>query len=39
VIKEMERQRHANISITPDVYSHVLPGMQEAVAENFGQIF
>ena len=28
-----ERLGHASIAITLDVYSHVLPGMQEAAAE------
>jgi integrase len=27
-----ERLGHANISITMDTYSHVMPGMQEAAA-------
>jgi integrase len=30
-----ERLGHANISITLDTYSHVLPGLQEAAAERF----
>ena len=30
-----ERLGHANISITLDVYSHVLPGLQEAAALRF----
>ena len=34
-----ERLGHANISITLDIYSHVLPGMQEAAAEKFDKIF
>lgn len=34
-----ERLGHANISITLDIYSHVLPGMQEAAAEKFDAIF
>jgi len=34
-----ERLGHANISITLDIYSHVLPGMQEAAAERFDRIF
>ena len=33
-----ERLGHANISITLDVYSHVLPGMQKAAAEAFDRI-
>ena len=28
-----ERLGHSNISITMDIYSHVMPGMQEAVAQ------
>ena len=34
-----ERLGHANISITLDIYSHVLPGMQEAAAEKFDRLF
>jgi len=34
-----ERLGHANISITLDIYSHVLPGMQEAAAEKFDKLF
>ena len=34
-----ERLGHANIGITLDIYSHVLPGMQEAAAEKFDGIF
>jgi hypothetical protein len=34
-----ERLGHANISITLDIYSHVLPGIQEAAAEKFDRIF
>jgi len=34
-----ERLGHANISITLDIYSHVLPGLQEAAAEKFDSIF
>jgi len=30
-----ERLGHANISITLDTYTHVLPGLQEAAAERF----
>ena len=30
---------HANISITLDIYSHVLPGLQEESAEKFDRIF
>jgi integrase len=34
-----ERLGHANIGITLDIYSHVLPGLQEAAAEKFDRIF
>jgi len=34
-----ERLGHANIGITLDIYSHVLPGMQEVAAEKFDRIF
>ena len=34
-----ERLGHANIGITLDLYSHVLPGLQEAAAEKFDRIF
>jgi len=34
-----ERLGHANIGITLDTYSHVLPGLQEAAAEKFDTIF
>jgi integrase len=34
-----ERLGHANIGITLDLYSHVLPGLQEAAAEKFDGIF
>ena len=34
-----ERLGHANISITLDIYSHVLPGLQEAAVEKFDKIF
>ena len=34
-----ERLGHANIGITLDIYSHVLPGMQEVAAEKFDKIF
>ena len=34
-----ERLGHANIGITLDIYSHVLPRMQEVAAEKFDQIF
>ena len=30
-----ERLGHANIGITMDTYSHVMPGLQEAAAERF----
>ena len=33
-----ERLGHANISITLDTYSHVLPGLQEAAAEKFEEV-
>jgi integrase len=32
-----ERLGHANISMTLDTYSHVLPGLQEAAALRFDQ--
>ena len=34
-----ERLGHANIGITLDLYSHVLPGLQEAAAERFDRVF
>jgi integrase len=34
-----ERLGHANIGITLDIYSHVLPGLQETAAEKFDRIF
>ena len=34
-----ERLGHANIGITLDTYSHVLPGLQEAADERFDRIF
>lgn len=34
-----ERLGHANIAITLDTYSHVLPGLQEAAAERFEKVF
>jgi len=33
-----ERLGHANINITLDTYSHVLPGLQEAAAERFDKM-
>ena len=33
-----ERLGHANIGITLDLYSHVLPGLQEAAAERFDKM-
>jgi len=33
-----ERLGHANIGITLDLYSHVLPGLQEAAAEHFDKM-
>jgi len=33
-----ERLGHANIGITLDTYSHVLPGLQEAAAERFDSV-
>jgi integrase len=34
-----ERLGHASVSVTLDIYSHVLPGLQEAAAEKFDRIF
>ena len=34
-----ERLGHASIGITLDIYSHVLPGLQEAAVEKFDMIF
>jgi len=34
-----ERLGHASISVTLDIYSHVLQGLQEAAAEKFDRIF
>ena len=31
-----KRLGHASISITLDIYSHVMPGMQEEAAEKIG---
>ena len=33
-----ERLVHANIAITLDTYSHVLPGLQEAAAQHFDRM-
>jgi len=33
-----ERLEHANIGITLDTYSHVLPGLQKAAAERFDEM-
>ena len=33
-----ERLGHANIGITLDTYSHVLPGLQERATECFDQV-
>ena len=33
-----ERLGHTNIGITMDIYSHVMPGMQEAAVERFDRI-
>jgi integrase len=33
-----ERLGHASISITLDIYSHVLPGLQERAAERFDEM-
>ncbi len=33
-----ERLGHASVAITLDIYSHVLPGLQEAAAEKFDRI-
>ena len=30
-----ERLGHSSIPLTLDTYSHVLPGLQDAVAQNF----
>jgi integrase len=34
-----ERLGHANIGITLDTYSHVVPGLQEVAAQRFDEIF
>ena len=31
----MERLRHSNIRVTLDIYSHVVGGLQESVAQKF----
>ena len=33
-----ERLGHSNIGITLDTYSHVLPGLQEAAANQFSEV-
>ncbi|KPV41987.1 site-specific integrase [Alicyclobacillus ferrooxydans] len=33
-----ERLGHSNINITLDTYSHVLPGLQQKAADDFGQL-
>lgn len=33
-----ERLGHASIKMTMDIYSHVMPGMQEKVADDFGAL-
>ena len=33
-----ERLGHANIGVTLDTYSHVLPGLQKAVARRFDEV-
>jgi len=34
-----ERLGHSSISVTLDVYSHVVPGMQEFAALQFDKVF
>lgn len=34
-----ERLSHTSISVTFDVYSHVIPSLQDEAAEQFGAIF
>ena len=34
-----ERLGHASIQITLDTYSHVAPGLQEAAATRFDEVF
>ena len=33
-----ERLGHASVAITLDIYSHVLPGLQEAAAKRFDEV-
>ncbi|MFC1990911.1 hypothetical protein ACFLU9_02015 [Chloroflexota bacterium] len=32
------RLGHSSVAFTPDIYSHVLPGIQEIAAERFDQL-
>ncbi len=34
-----ERLGHASIQVTLDTYSHVAPGLQQAAADRFDEIF
>jgi integrase len=34
-----ERLGHSSIEITLDIYSHVMPGLQEAAAKRFDDVF
>ena len=34
-----ERLGHSTISTTLDIYSHVTPGLQEAAARHFDEVF
>jgi integrase len=34
-----ERLGHSSIEMTLDIYSHVAPGLQEAAAKSFDQMF
>ena len=34
-----ERLSHSSIEMTLDIYSHVMPGLQEAVAKRFDEVF
>ena len=34
-----ERLGHSTIAITLDTYSHVVPGLQEAAANRFDEVF